>query len=117
MTVKYRHTSGAEREYGGRQRRLELSDEWELVQDNAPANLEGVVPSASGGESVGPGTGDPSVIEAANAATGEGEPTDGLDELNKEQLQAEADSRDLPRSGTVDELKERIREHDAGVNA
>lgn len=38
---------------------------------------------------------------------------DGLDELSKEELKDEADARGLAVSGSKDDLKTRIREHDA----
>ncbi len=39
---------------------------------------------------------------------------DDLDDMSKDDLKAEAEARDLAVSGSKDDLKARIREHDAG---
>jgi hypothetical protein len=57
------------------------------------------------------GSGGPLTDDDKEVAPGESE-GDQYDEMDKGQLQAEAESRDLPKSGTVKELQARLRDND-----
>lgn len=51
-------------------------------------------------------------VRPESELTGDGD-GDQYDEMNKAALKAEAERRELPTSGTAEELRERLRAHDA----
>lgn len=56
--------------------------------------------------------GGPSVSVAQTTELRTGQSHDEYDEMNKRELSDELESRDLPKSGNVEELRTRLREHD-----
>lgn len=76
--------------------------------------------SSPSGQSPAPTTDSPSspdLTESSSADSTDGASADPYDGKTKTELQDELVARDLPKSGTVAELAERLRAHDAELEA